>query len=346
MPDNYTSTGRSIDMKHFYCLFLAALVLCGCTKKKEAEPTVEQEEILISNDPAVELGIILTEASLMELKEDGKMYWKANLNAADTVIWKNEQKDAPRSFDGQVRTFYRVEMDGDYWVQDYAIAGPAKPAVITTDETILYTKPDITAVAKRGNITVPKYALVAVLDKFVESNQFVMISARLEGAGDPSISELYVKAENVSMNNDDVGAVKLARIASVTKNASARKELLKNAMKLAEGSKSFNSIAAGLNDDLALFELELTDNLDRLDVQGNYVVTADSVNKREFPSVDGTVAGTMSYGDVFWVSLRTKKTVSLPSPEEGEPPLKGRWLRTEDGRWVFSAFVSLLDSGA
>jgi len=323
-------------MKHFYCLFLAALVLCGCTRKKEAEPN-NPEEILISNDPTVALGVILTEASLMELKADGKMNWKANLNAGDTVIWKDEKKDAPRAYDGQVRTFYRVEMDGDYWVQDYAIAGPAKPAVITADETILYTKPDITSVARRGNITVPKYALVAVSDKFVESNQFVMINARLEGTSDPSINELYVKTDNISMDVNDIGAVKLARIASLTKNAAARKELLKNAMTLAEGSRRFNNVAAALNDDPALFELELTDNLDRLDIQGNYVVTTDTVNKREFPSVDSKVTGTLSYGDTIWVSLRTKKTVSLPAAEEGEPPVKGRWLRTEDGSWVFSA---------
>jgi len=330
-----------------WCLVLTAVFfVCACSKSnKPVQKEDTQNEETESQDitepvTETEMGVILTEASLMELREDGKMYWKANINAGDTVEWKNEEKSAVRAYDGLTRTFFRVDANGDYWVQDYAIAGPAIPAVIVSDETVLYTKPDITSVARRGAITIPKFALVAMLADDAPSGQFVKISARVEGSANPSISELYVKTENISSDYNDVGCVKLARIASGTKNPAARKELLKNAMELAYRGNKFNQTPAELSDDPALFELELTDNLERLDGQVNYIVTADKVNMRDLPSVNSNVAGTMSEGDDFWVSFRTKNETSLPAAEEGAEPVKGRWLRTESGLWVFSAYTA------
>jgi len=330
----------------FFVLFLACLFfVCACTKsdkkQEETEPQVEESDALfIVEESGQELAVILTDASLQELRDDGKMYWKANLNAGDTVVWKNEEKEAVRSYDGLKRTFYRVYMNGDYWVQDYAIEGPALPAVITADETILYTQPDLTSVARRGNISVPKYTLVALLDDDDPADQFAKISAWLDGSSNPAISELYVKAENVSSDYNDVGCVKLARIASLTKNPAARKELLKNAMEMAEKSRRLNMVAVGLNDDPALFELELTNNLERIENPVNYVVTSDTVNMRDLPSVDSNVTGKMSMGDTFWVSLQTKRETTLPAAEEGAAPLKGRWLRTENGNWIFGAYTA------
>ncbi|MDR2701363.1 MAG: hypothetical protein LBB72_02915 [Spirochaetaceae bacterium] len=339
---------KNSGMKKILCLLVLTGVffVCACSrteKPAQQEGPQNNEEIesfIITEQPAMEFGVILTDASLLELRDDGKMYWKASINAGDTVGWKNEEKSAVRAYDGLTRTFYLVDADGDYWVQDYAIAGPAIPAVIVADETILYTKPDLTSVARRGAITVPKYALVAMLADDTSTGQFVKISARVEGSANPSISELYVKIENISSDYNDIGCVKLARIASGTRNPAARKELLKNAMELAYKGKRLNQTPAGLSDDPALFELELTDNLERLDGQVNYVVTTERVNMRDMPSLDSNVAGTMTQGDDFWVSFRTRREISLPVAEEGAEPVKGRWLRTESGLWVFSGYAA------
>jgi hypothetical protein len=321
-------------------LLTGVFYVCACSrsaKKEEAIAPQEDFELFVFEDHGYDLGVILTEASLLEYKEDGKMHWKAGLNAGDTVIWKGEKRDAPRAYDGQTRTFYLVDMNGEYWVQDYAIAGPAIPAVIVSEETVLYTMPDLTSVARRGNITIPQYSLAAVLPD--DAGQFVKISARLEGTSNPSISELYVRTENVSTDPNDIGSVKLARIASQTKNAVARKELLKNAMEMAEKGSRFNTIPTGLNDDPALFELELTGNLERLSGRVEYTVTAETVNLRELPSVDSTISGTMRWGDTFWVTDRTAKEITLDAAnEDGEKP-KGVWLRTGEGHWVFGAYV-------
>jgi hypothetical protein len=338
---------KNSGIKQILRLLILTVVffICACSRsdkpaQKEKDLNEELESLIITESAMeTEMGVILTEASLLELREDGKMYWKANINAGDTVIWKNEEKSAVRAYDGLTRTFYRVDADGDYWVQDYAIAGPAIPAVIVSDETVLYTKPDLTSVARRGAITVPRYTLVAMLTDDAPSGQFVKISARVEGSANPSISELYVKTENISSDYNDVGCVKLARIASGIKNPAARKELLRNAMELAYKGKRFNQTPAELSDDPALFELELTDNLERLDGQVNYMVTEEKVNMRDLPSVDSNAAGTMTQGDDFWVSFRTKREILLPPAEEGAEPVKGRWLRTESGLWVFSAYT-------
>jgi hypothetical protein len=339
---------KNIGMKQIPCLLVLVLagvfIVCACSRSgkpvQKEETQNEEFEPLVITEPAMELGVILTEASLLEQRDDGKMYWKAGINAGDTVGWKNEEKSAVRAYDGLTRTFYRVDADGDYWVQDYAIAGPAIPAVIVADETVLYTKPDLTSVARRGAITVPKYTLVAMLADDAPSGQFVKISARVEGSANPSISELYVKIDNISSDYNDVGCVKLARIAAGIKNSSARKELLKNAMEMAYKGRRFNQTPAGLSDDPALFELELTDNLERLDGQVNYIVTTEKVNMRDMPSVDSNIAGTMIYGDDFWVSFRTKREISLPAAEEGAEAIKGCWLRAENGLWVFSAYTT------
>jgi hypothetical protein len=337
---------RYIGVKQIPWLLVLTGVFFVCDCSKSGKPVQEEDaqneelESLVISEPAAELGVILTEASLLELRDDGKMYWKSNISAGDTVVWKNEEKSAVRAYDGLTRTFYRVDADGDYWVQDYAIAGPAVPAVIVADDTVLYSKPDLTSVARKGAITVPKYALVAMLADDAPSGQFVKISARVEGSGNPSISELYVKIENISSDYNDVSCVKLARIAAGTKNPAARKELLKNAMEIAYKGRQLNQAPAGLSEDPSLFELELTDNLERLDGQMNYLVTTEKVNMRDMPSVDSNVAGTMIHGDDFWVSFRTKKEVSLPAAEEGAEPIKGCWLRTENGLWIFSAYTT------
>jgi uncharacterized protein YgiM (DUF1202 family) len=325
---------------------LVLLVFCldSCSKPpKTAETGAEPEETeiqeLTEEAAGQSLGVILTEASLQELRDDGKMYWKANLNAGDTVIWKDEKMNAVRSYDNQRRDFYRVDFDGgDYWVQDYAIAGPAEPAVIIAEDTLLYTKPEPTSIAGTGNISIPRYSLVALLPDEDISDDYVKITARLEGTSNPPVNERYVKAQNVSTDINDVGAVKLVRIASVTKNPAVRAELVRNALDFARKSLFLNQIAAEFNYDPVFFELELMGNLERLAGEQNYIVTSDTINVRETPSVSAKVLTTLSQGSTVWVSAKTKREVTLDAEEGAEPP-RGAWYKTADGGWIFGAYI-------
>jgi hypothetical protein len=284
-------------------------------------------------------GVILTEAGLWELRADGKIYWKSQLNAGDTVNWNGEQQSYHRNYDNAVRNFYRVEADGDYWVQDYAIAGPAEPGVVVAPDTVLYTKPDPTSPVRAGNVSLPQYTLVAVFPDEDPTDNYIKVSARLEGTSNPPISERYVKVENVSTDPNDIGAVKLARIASATENAVVRAELLRNALDIARQSRFLSRTAAELGGEPAFFELELTDNLEQLASRTSYMVTSDTVNIRDIPAVSGKVVATLNQGDTLWVSAKTKRETTLAAPEGEEKP-KGAWFKTDNG-WVFGAYIAL-----
>ncbi|GHV85654.1 hypothetical protein AGMMS50230_12620 [Spirochaetia bacterium] len=322
---------------------LPLFVLCFISACSKSPPPSEagQETVSGTVEPGAPQGVILTEASLLELRGDGKVYWKANLNAGDTVDWKDEKQDLVRAYDGLVRTFFRVDMEGDYWVQDYAIAGPAKLAVTIAD-TVLYTKPDLTSPVKTGTVSMPPYTILALLPDDDPSDDFVKVSARLEGAANPSVSERYVKVQNISSDPNYAGAVKLARIASVTENPVVRVELLKNAMELAGTGRFLNQATASTENDPALFELELTGNLEVLDVPLNYFVTADTVDVRNLPSASGTIAASISQGETFLVVAKTKREQTLKAAEEEEPP-KGFWYLANGNDWsgwIFGAYIA------
>jgi hypothetical protein len=310
----------------------------GCAPKTDA-PGAAAEGDAVETAEALPQGVILTEASLLELKEDGKVHWKSNLNAADTVIWKDEKRDLVRAYDGQSRTFYRVDLDGDYWVQDYAVAGPAEAAVIVAADTVLYSRPDLTSPLRSGTVSLPRYSIAALLPDDNIADSFVKITARLEGAANPQISERHVKIDAISTDPNDVGAVKLARIASGTENPVVRKELLKNAMEMAGRGRYLSRSVEESGGDPVLFELILTDNIERFDALVHYFVTAGTVNLRDMPSTVGQSLETLEQGDSFSVTGRTKREVTLKAAE-GETPPKGVWLWVDSGGWIFSAYAA------
>lgn len=322
-------------------VFLAlVLVFCwSCSKAPEAAEESAEEETELAEEIRVPHGVLLTDAGLWEVRSDGKIYWKSQLNAGDTVIWTGEQQNYRRNYDNEERTFFRVNADGDFWVQDYAIAGPAEPAVVIAADTVLYTKPDLTSPARTGNIVLPRYTLVAVLqDENGGNGDFVQISARLEGTSNPPVNDRYIKVQNLSIDPNDIGCVKLVRIAAATENPVVRAELLNNALIMAQQSRSLSQTALDLDNDPALFELELTDNLERLANQVNYLVTAETVNVRSMPSITAAVSGTLNQGDTVWITVKTKRELVLDAAEGEEKP-RGAWYRTEQGGWIFGAYI-------
>ncbi|MDR2071889.1 MAG: SH3 domain-containing protein [Spirochaetaceae bacterium] len=327
-------------MKKMVIFLLSTVIVLvpSCSKPKPDAEALQLEET-VPEEPAETVlhGVLLTDAGLWEVRADGKIYWKSQLNAGDTVIWTGEQQDYRRNYDNAQRTFYRVNAEGDYWVQDYAIAGPAEPGVIVTADTILYTRPEITSVVRTGNITLPQYTLVAVFPDDNPADEFIKISARLEGTANPPVSERYIKIQNISTDPNDIGCIKLARMASLTGNPLVKGELLKNALGIARQSRYFSQTAQGAESDPVFFELEVTNNLERLANGASYMVTADTVNIRDVPSLSGNVKGALRQGDTFWITAKTKQEITLEAPEGEEKP-KGVWYRAENG-WIFSAYT-------
>ncbi|MDR2553047.1 MAG: hypothetical protein LBD31_07790 [Treponema sp.] len=327
-------------------LFMGLLVLAlSCSRPAEPAAAEAETETADSGEEAPQFGVLLTEAGLWEVRADGKIHWKSQLNAGDTVIWKGEKQNHRRSYDNAERTFYRVDAEGDYWVQDYAIAGPAVPAVITAAGTVLYTRPDLASPARTGNITMPRYALAALLPDDDPGDEFVRISARLEGAPNPQVLERYVKAQNLSTDPAGVEAVKLVRLALAAENAVVRMELLKNALDVARQSGSLGQAAQDAEYDPVLFELAVSDNLERFENPRNFIVASETAQLREQPWVSAEVTGAVKQGDTLWITAQTKQETALESPVRGggapEKPegekLTGVWYREQKGGWVFGA---------
>ena len=340
---NFHNKEFIMNRKWVLLLLAVLLFIFGCTKTAKDNGSSghlhDAEEELIDPSDFSSLGVFVLEGSYSELRDDGKMYWKAGANAGDTADWTGEAREAIRSYDGEKRNFYKVYLNGqELWVQDYFIAGPAVPAVIVNDETVLYTKPDLSSVARSGTVTLPKYSIVGMLHDDDLTDDFIPIAAFVNLAVP---GERWVRVRDISWDPNSVGAVKLARVAAVTKNPSAHKELLKNAMEMAINGKSFADVPSLVNHDPALFELELTNNLERLSSPQQYVAAfTDTVNKRDLPSLNSNVTGSLSEGERFLVYYKTKQFLVLDAPEgETEKP-KGVWLGTDDGYWVFSAYAA------
>ena len=328
-----------MNRKPVFLLILVLLIILGCAKTAQNAQDPEQNQIEKEEniDPAgySSLGVFVVEGSLSELKDDGKMYWKASANAGDTVEWTGEKTDAVRSYDGAARTFYKVYFNGqELWVQDYYIAGPAVPAVIVNDDTVLYTKPNLSSVARTGTVTLPKYSIVGMLHDEDLADDFIPIAAFLNLSVP---GERWVRIKDISWDANDTGSVKLARVAAVTKNAAAHKELLKNAMEMAENGKMFGGVPGSVNYDPGLFELTVTNNLEiPEDGWNRYFALEDSVNVRDLPSINGNLVRKMEQYESVIIVAKSKTAEKIKVDDQ---EISGVWFRIEDGNWVFSHFM-------
>ena len=316
------------------------LLVFGCTKPDQADDVsviVHEEEEEIAAEPVnnAPQGVFVIDGSLTELKADGKMHWKISLSAGEKVDWTGELMEAVRAYDGATRKFYKVYYNGEeLWAHDYFIYGPAVPAVIVSDETVLYTKPDLGSVARSGIVTLPKYTIIAMLHEEKPAGEFMLVAAFLN-QGVPG--ERWIKSNDISWDVYDVAAIRYARSAAATGiPASSRRELLKNAVAAASDGRKLYDLPMRFDYDLGLIELEMTNNLLQISRSEEYRVGDEAVNKRDMPSITGNITGQYKPGEEFIVIARSKNPVKL---EVEDKEIEGVWLRTIEGDWVFSYYV-------
>ena len=327
-----------MNIKKIFFPFALLLIIFGCTKPAESNDVPgsvhSEEEEYIEPVNSMAQGVFVIDGSLTELKDDGKMHWKISLNAGETVDWTGELMEAVRAYDGATRKFYKVYFNGEeLWAHDYYIYGPAVPAVIVSEETVLYTKPDLGSVAKSGIVTLPKYTIVAMVHDEKPVGDFMMVAAFLS-LGVPG--ERWIKSNDISWDVNDVAVIKYARSAAATKVPASRKELFKNAMETASNGRRLNGLPLRFNFDPGLFELEITNNLQEISAGEEYIVGDEAINKRDMPSLNSNIVGQFKPGDVITVTARSKNSVKLEVEDE---EINGVWLRTIEGDWVFSYYV-------
>ncbi|MDR2181173.1 MAG: hypothetical protein LBN92_00675 [Treponema sp.] len=217
----------------------AVFVMAGCSKPVTASQETADEangenpegQAELIAGPVVSPGVILAQASLWELKDDGNVYWKKTLNAGDTVIFKGEERRMTRMPAKVDHDFILVESDGqDLWVIKGLVAGDAVPGVILYPDTVLYSKALLDSPVTSKNNIVPQYTIVGVHSGLAE-NSFSCISAYLSENW-VIIDKRFVKQETLSTSDHEVQGMKLYRLALAAENPVIKRELLNNALQV------------------------------------------------------------------------------------------------------------------
>ena len=185
--------------------------------------------------------VYVNNAGLYTENDEGKMKWTAEASLGDKALYLGEKKEAVRT-DGQKRTFFHVELNGQhYWIQEYSYEPDTVAAFISGQDVVLYKSESLAAMTDEF---IPRYAIVAVYKDSLEKpdSKFIKIAAyNPELVSSWSIKDKYVKRDAVEMDEMSVSAMILAQVAMESKNDTIRTELFQNAIEL--GSPYSDTIA-------------------------------------------------------------------------------------------------------
>ena len=185
--------------------------------------------------------VYVNNAGLYAENDEGKMKWTAEASLGDKALYLGEKKEAVRT-DGQKRTFFHVELNGQhYWIQEYSYEPDTVAAFISGQDVVLYKSESLAAMTDEF---IPRYAIVAVYKDSLEKpdSKFIKIAAyNPELVSSWSIKDKYVKRDAVEMDEMSVSAMILAQVAMESKNDTIRTELFQNAIEL--GSPYSDTIA-------------------------------------------------------------------------------------------------------
>jgi hypothetical protein len=183
------------------------------------------------------------------------------------------------------------------------------------DEALLYTRPDLTALATGSLLALPLYTMVAVFPEMA-AEQFTGVSTYLDNVG--SVKKLYVKRQLITTDPADVQAMRLYQLALATTVGIRRRELLTNAMEI---SSSFNFLISRAQDELESYT----------SISERFTVTDDNVNIRDRPDVEGGKIGSLNKDVV--VNARGRTNVRWQAAGKTD-----YWYLLDNG-WVFGAFL-------
>jgi hypothetical protein len=321
------------------CLVAALAFSC----RKKGDGAAGEEALVIDIGPQTGSAVIISDnASQFIEEEPGIMTRKGSLRLGtallvyyniegDSVVY--EKKSAVRASDKVSRDFYHVLVDDiDYWIQEYALAPNAVPAVVVSKTALLYTKPELAAVSPNA-VTLPEYAIVG-LHRYPDTpDTFACVSGYIN---DKAVSEQYVKADTLTSDTTDVQVMLLYKIAAATPNEAVKKEILKNALNL--GGVFFDMVNGTLNKiELGSFTRDTAPRVKSF--EGQIISDDDSkVNVRDKPGITGTstVLFTLLPGDEIEVIAVTNEQETISGIEDW-------WYKiiTPDGKegWVFGSYI-------
>jgi hypothetical protein len=331
---------------HVLGICFVALLTISCNGKKEIAPEapVAEETVVVDVRPAalpvvLPAVIIADGASLFTELEPGIMTFKESLRLGTALeVRAGEKKTAVRASDKAERDFYPVLNQGsEYWIQEYALAPNAVPAVVISATAILYTRPDLAGVSSNA-ATLPQYEIVG-LHPADSTNDFFCVSAYIN---DRSIDKQYIKIDTLTSDMTDVQVMQLYRIASAAPNEAVKKEILNNALSLGGIFHTMVSDALGISNggsSVSSSPITFTRN-PRFESFEGLIISDDGgkVNVRSEPGTSSsTVLFTLNPGDIIDVIAATNETETLSG-------ISDRWFQINefDGGtgWVFGAYIS------
>ncbi|ULQ59681.1 SH3 domain-containing protein [Brucepastera parasyntrophica] len=318
-------------------IILCMLIIAGLSSCRKTEEPKE------STKPAVVLSdkVALWEAtdethvknvSLARIGDEVQSFFTVSKDSSGTEILTPEKKAAIRSSDNQEREFYHIKLDDgkEYWIQDLFLAPSARPAVITGDDVVLYSKPDM---ASPTSQLIPKYTIVGVHD-YNLSSDYWCISAYLDGMRTPVVTEKYVKKEAVNTSLTDARAMRMYKIAMDTSTQEVvKKELLGNASKISSAFRDLieTELAKYAKVELPIFTINDVDIYEAIisDIDGA------NINVRNAPGLANTVVVTqISDGTIVDINGRTAETDTIDG-------VTTHWYRVvEPAGWIFGAYIA------
>jgi len=210
--------------------------------QETVQSDVKQESASGSENTAGVSGVIyVNNAGLYTENDEGKMKWAAEAALGKKYLYGEKKKKAVRT-DGQKRTFFHIELNGQaYWIQDYSYEPDTVAAFISGQDVVLYKSESLAAMTDEF---IPRYAIVAVYNDSLEKadSKFIKIAAyNSELVTSWSIKDKYVKRDAVETDDMSVSAMILAQVAMESKNDTIRGELFQNAVEI--GSPYSDTIA-------------------------------------------------------------------------------------------------------
>jgi hypothetical protein len=318
-----------------------AVLFAACSKK-----TIEQGTgVSVSGVPS---GVILLNGTgLYVLQDDGRMKYSTSADAGEIlelVLVRNDEKkeksvdvkSAERT-DGQKRDFVHVMKDSkDVWVQSALFAPNTRPVVITSNEAVMYKSADISGVL--GDIY-PQYLIAAAGQS---QNGFVQIYAYVENVISANSSARFVKENCISYDTGDIKAMQLLCAAKASKNDTAKKELLNNALELhssfdamirAEYTNAFPDESEGGEEEAYASGTAAN----KSEVEPNATISTEDgslVNIRKTPDVNAEVVKQLKTGSSIYYNTISDSTDEIDG-------ISDYWYKISypvEG-WVFGAFI-------
>jgi hypothetical protein len=279
-------------------------------------------------------GTSLTDVAIWTISEANELIWKATSPVGERVQAVDEPARTAYQYEAD-RTFIKVRRpNGDEgWArQDFVVAATA-PGVVRAEKSVLYSAAANTAATANA---IPRMSIVAVHGAPDPGDRYWKISV-YDPQANRLFAEVYARAEELSMEEDNVQSAILYRLARAASNATQREALLTNAAndhKTSVFAKEISealSLTTGGPPLMPTFMLSLPVRL---------VAARDGVNVRAGPDATWSpVVGTLALDQ--GVEALERSTEEYVIDGQSSP-----WYRiSEPEGWVFGAFLSEVAAG-